>query len=638
MPKQGLKSRPKPHDPSEKEALALRQAASGQVEKAIETLSELLLRYPTRTDTVRALAKVLLDANRLEEAADALIVLKAHVPNEGPVRQSLGVVLATLRQFRLAEEELLEALRLDPSDLTARISLTQVYEQTGDSEKAISQIKLALKSRPESIQLTCHCASLLHHAGRQREMSELLHTAPPTVSGAPEAKMLEGMLMPIISDSVEEIREQRAAYRATLRELQESNELIFNPEETVRATNFHLGYHGLEDRELIELCATTQALLTPALNYRSEKLERPPVGNRRLTVGFLSSNMRKHSVGRVLNRFLKELDRERFKVMLFELPGRYGGGQETARGWADQTVPLPANLVKARKIVEKFAPDILMMPDFVLDPFNDYLAFSRLAPVQCSTWGHPGTSGRPSLDYWISCEDWEPAGNERLYTEKLVRFTKPPMIATRLDVPPQIASREELGLPEGPLYGCPQSLYKIHPEFDRFLAEVLRRDPAGHVVLIGGIQPHWIEVFRNRFSRAFPDVVDRLILLPNLPTENYLSLLSHCAVSLDPIHFGGANTSMEAFTMGTPVVTLPGGQLRNRQTLSFYRMMEWEDLVVDEFEPYIALCLQLAQDQDFREHHSKVVQERCHVLFDTVDVTRQLETFFETAAKEAIGC
>ena len=35
---------------------------------------------------------------------------------------------------------------------------------------------------------------------------------------------------------------------------------------------------------------------------------------------------------------------------------------------------------------------------------------------------------------------------------------------------------------------------------------------------------------------------------------------------LDPIHFGGANTSMEAFTMGLPVVTLPGRQLRNRQS------------------------------------------------------------------------
>jgi len=211
------------------------------------------------------------------------------------------------------------------------------------------------------------------------------------------------------------------------------------------------------------------------------------------------------------------------------------------------------------------------------------------------------------------------------------------MIATRLTPPETLLTRDELGLPPGNLYGCPQSLYKVHPEFDPYLAEVLRRDPTGHVVLIGGIQPHWINVFKRRFERAHSDVADRLVLLPNLATDRYLSLLAHCAVSMDPIHFGGANTSMEAFTMGTPVVTLPGGQLRNRQTLSFYKMMDWEALVVNDFESYIDLCLRLANEHDMRAEHSKVVKERCDVLFDTVDVTRQLETFFVAAATEAIG-
>jgi len=85
------------------------------------------------------------------------------------------------------------------------------------------------------------------------------------------------------------------------------------------------------------------------------------------------------------------------------------------------------------------------------------------------------------------------------------------------------------------------------------------------------------------------------------------------------------------------VVTLPGKQVRNRQTLSFYRMMDWMDLVVDGFEPYIDLCVRVANDRDFRCHHSMAVQERCDVLFDTVDVTRQLESFFISAASGAIG-
>jgi predicted O-linked N-acetylglucosamine transferase (SPINDLY family) len=347
--------------------------------------------------------------------------------------------------------------------------------------------------------------------------------------------------------------------------------------------------------------------------------------------------MRVHSVGRVLNRFLKELDRARFEVILFEQPGKYNGGQEIARGYADRAIMLPGDLDAARRMIEDEAPDILVAPDFVLDPFSETLAYSRLAPVQCSTWGHPGTSGRPSMDYWISCEDWEPAGNERLYTEKLIRLSKPPMIATRLPVPSVVEERSSLGLPHGTLYGCPQSLYKLHPEFDSYVGEILRRDPNGWLVLIGGIQPRWIETFRRRFEASYADVADRLVFLKFLSTERYLSVLAHCAVSLDPIHFGGANTSMEAFTMGLPVVTLPGRQLRNRQTLSFYRMMEFQPLVVSSEAEYVDQAVRLGTDAAFRDEMSREVRDRCHVLFDTVDVTRELERFFEQAAMEAIG-
>jgi predicted O-linked N-acetylglucosamine transferase (SPINDLY family) len=210
------------------------------------------------------------------------------------------------------------------------------------------------------------------------------------------------------------------------------------------------------------------------------------------------------------------------------------------------------------------------------------------------------------------------------------------MIATRLSVPDPVLSREELGLPSGTLYGCPQSIYKLHPEFDEILAQILEQDPEGHVIVIGGVQTYWLEQFMNRFRGKFPLVADRVVMLGHLSTERYLSLLVHCAVSLDPIHFGGANTSMEAFTVGLPVVTWPGDQLRNRQTLSFYRMMQFEELVVDSVEGYVQLALKIAHDQDYRDKASKIVQEKCSVIFDTVEVTRELETFFESSVAAAL--
>lgn len=616
---------------------ANRVASQGRVDEAIGRLSALLERHPRRTEILVCMTRVLVGANRLADAADVLNALKQHLPNRPEVRSMLGTVLFRMRRFPAAEPELLEAIRLDPVDVQSRIQLAQVYEQWGRDEDASTTITEAVRQEPLDVGLTLTALGVLRHAGRDLEARALLDEAPESVSSQPEVRFFEAGLMPIIPRSVEEIDERRAHFSAVLEELRGEGRPFRHPEGALRHSNFHLGYHGREDRGLIEQVAGTLLELVPGLGYTSPKLEREPVSRRRIVVGFSSAHMRVHSVGRVLNRFLKELDRRRFEVLLFEQPGKYNGGQEIARGFADRTILVPGELEAARKTIEAENPDILVIPDFVLDPFSESLAYSRLAPVQCATWGHPGTSGRPSIDYWVSCEDWEPPGNERLYTERLVRLSKPPMIATRLDVPASIESRSSLGLPEGTLYGCPQSLYKLHPEFDSYLGDILRKDPNGWLILIGGIQPRWIETFRHRFEASYRDVADRLVFLKFLSTDRYLSVLSHCAVSLDPIHFGGANTSMEAFTMGLPVVTLPGTQLRNRQTLSFYRMMEFEPLVVSSREQYIETAVRLGTDPAFRDEMSREVRDRCHVLFDTVDVTRELEQFFEDAARQAIG-
>jgi predicted O-linked N-acetylglucosamine transferase (SPINDLY family) len=617
--------------------IADRLATEGKVDEAIEVLSQLLLRFPTRTDILLCAGRILIQADRLEEAVDVLTVLKVHLPANMEVRRVLANVLLRMRKFDPAESELKEVTGADPRDVEAWIALSKLYDQTGRTEQAVEAVRHALDVDPSSLDTTSLALGLLSRSGKDGEVLELLEKVPPEISGAPDIRFLEAMLMPAIPDSMNHILERRQHLAETLGSLRESGQRFRSVERPISVTSFYLGYHGLEDRELLEEIAQTVLQLAPGLDYVSPRLKRKPVAARKLKVGFLSSNMRVHSVGRVLNRFLKELDRERFEVLLFELPGKFEAGQEIARGFADRTIAMPGSLSPARRAVELENVDILMIPDFVMDPFTDMLAYGRLAPVQCSTWGHPGTSGRKSIDYWVSCDDWEPAGNERLYTEKLVRLSAPPMIATRLDVPDPITPREELGLPEGRLYGCPQSLYKLHPEFDAFIGEILRRDPAARMVLVGGLQPRWVEAFKARVGANYPDVVERLVFTRHLSTSDYLSLLSYCEVSLDPIHFGGANTTMEAFTMGVPVVTWPGGQLRNRQTLSFYNMMKFPDLIVDSQESYVDLVLRIGNDPGYRAELSKIVRDRCHVLFDTVQVTRELESFFLSAAAEAIG-
>jgi protein O-GlcNAc transferase len=611
-------------------------AGAGRIDESMEALTRQLVKFPGRSEILLAMGRILLQAERFADAIDVLVVLRAHLPTNGEVAKMLGMVYGHTRQYSKSNQELEDAKRMTPSDPEVYLLMAKNYEHLGRQGQALESIQAAMNLSPGDVNLQCSAAASLHHAGRGKEASAIL-LENPAISGLPEVRLLEAMLFPVIPESEAEIRARREHYRKALLELEAGNATFRNPEKTIVQTNFLLGYHGFNDRELLELSARTLLKVCPELNYTSPNLARKRLGERRIKFGVVSSNMRNHSVGRVLNRFLKELDRVRFEVTLFELPGKFDGGQELARGYADRTIFVPAELSSARRIIEEAEPDILMFPDFVLDPTTDRLAFSRLAPVQCTTWGHPGSSGRPSIDYWISCEDWEPEGNERFYSEKLVRLTQPPMIATPLPRPAQLVGREELGLPPGRIYGCPQSIYKLHPSFDEILAQVLEQDPEGHVVLIGSVQNFWLGQFRTRFSAKFGSLLDRVVTLPTLETPQYMSLLAHCSVSLDPTHFGGANTSMEAFTMGLPVVTWPGDQVRNRQTFSFYKMMDFMDLVVDSQREYVDLAIRVAMDERLRARYSSIIQERCSVIFDTIEITRELERFFENAIGDALG-
>jgi predicted O-linked N-acetylglucosamine transferase (SPINDLY family) len=264
-----------------------------------------------------------------------------------------------------------------------------------------------------------------------------------------------------------------------------------------------------------------------------------------------------------------------------------------------------------------------------MEPVSYFLAFSRLAPVQCVTWGHPVTTGIDTVDYFISSEHQETPDSEHYYSEKLVRLSALPACYY---APPDIDStkgRADYGLPEGCwLYLCPHSLFKFHPEFDEIIAAILRRDPTGTFVLMEGHYPQWTVHLKERFTGTMPDVADRVTFLPRLGYADYLRVMQLADVMLDPLHFGGGKTSLDALSLGVPIVTLPGKLMRGRATYACYRKMDVLDCVASSKEDYVEKAVAIATDEDLRRVLSEKIMDRNHLLQEDMSVVRELEQFF----------
>jgi predicted O-linked N-acetylglucosamine transferase (SPINDLY family) len=101
---------------------------------------------------------------------------------------------------------------------------------------------------------------------------------------------------------------------------------------------------------------------------------------------------------------------------------------------------------------------------------------------------------------------------------------------------------------------------------------------------------------------------------------------------LDPLHFGGGNTTYEALSLGKPVVTWPSQFLRGRLSLAMYRQMGYLEMVTDGAESFGSLAVRLARDTEFRAHASNEIREKAAVLFRDDEAVRGMERFFREAA------
>jgi len=285
---------------------------------------------------------------------------------------------------------------------------------------------------------------------------------------------------------------------------------------------------------------------------------------------------------------------------------------------ADRHVEIAGDdLGAASKTLAGLDLDLLLFMDVGMDPLVSTLAFSRFAPVQVATWGHPVTTGSPCIDYFLSSDGLDPDNGAEHYTEQVVRLPSLGIVYDPPEFRPAI-TRGTLGLPEGRrLYVCPQTLFKLHPDIDELFREILTADAGGEIVLLDGGVPEWRHRLHRRLLRTLPHSCDERIrfLSAPLPRDVFLSLLRLADVVLDPPHFGGGNTSIEAVSMGAPVVTLEGLFLRSRITATLLRDLGVTELIAADDLTYCDLAVNIAGDRQLREQLSQRLSTAAQKLY-----------------------
>ena len=288
---------------------------------------------------------------------------------------------------------------------------------------------------------------------------------------------------------------------------------------------------------------------------------------------------------------------------------------------------LTESIIESRTTILKYNIDILVYPEIGMDPFYYYLAYSRLAPIQINTWGHSETSGIDTIDYYFSSKYYEIPDAQKFYSEKLVCLDslctyyyslKLYDFYLNLDKTTQTDNLLYFNLPSNcNIYGIFQTVFKYEYNIIEIIKNILYQDPKAIIIILtyNKIEEAFLNFLNNNLSYH----INRVRILKRYKLEKYCKLIKCVDVILDSYPFGGCNTSLQAFSLGKVVVTLPGDKLSSRFTYGFYQKMDITEPICTSIKDYVDKSIYYANNKtELRKIEEKIIQNR-HKLFQEND-------------------
>ncbi len=358
-----------------------------------------------------------------------------------------------------------------------------------------------------------------------------------------------------------------------------------------------------------------------------------------IRIGVPSQYFWNHSVwNAIVKGWFEKIDRERFALYAFYFGARQDRETLLAKSSATHFEQGARPLRQWVQDIIDQQLDVLIYPEIGMDPLSIKLASLRLAPVQVATWGHPETTGLPTIDYYLSAEEMEPPDAQGNYTERLITLPNLGCFYRAWGNEAIRPDLDELGIdPRSPLFLCPGMPFKYAPQHDWVFAEIARS--LGRCQFIFFIPEVSIlaEKLRQRLEAVFTryglNIADHVIFIPWLSGPAFDGLLDRADVFLDTIGFSGFNTAMQAVERGIPIVTREGRFLRGRLASGILKRMGLRELVAGSEEDYIALAVKLIRDGEYRERTRKRIATERHLLFEDRAPIRALENFLAEVVK-----
>jgi protein O-GlcNAc transferase len=548
------------------------------------------------------------EQGRPEDAATEYERALFHKPTYAEAHNGLGSVLRQQGKVDAALACYQRALELKPDFPEAHDNIGMLLLERGSPHDALSHFERALAYRPDHAPAHSLRGNALKELGESAAAVAAYRQAVALAPDDPDARLgLAIATIPLVADSASASSDVINAFARALDDLAAwsdahpgmlGNSIGRNPP-------FYLAYRPGDVGTALArygdlICAAAAARWPAAATIGSAAR---PAGER-LRLAIVSGHVRRHPVWDIVLRgMLAHLDRRRVHITLYHTASTTDEETTWAMTQVDRMVQGPKSMQAWLDEVAHDLPDVLFYPEVGMDPITCALAALRLAPVQIAGWGHPVTTGLPTMDLFVSGELLDEAGAQAHYREKLLRLPGTGVCTTMTLGPSR--RWESPSRPTGTVrFALCQQPIKFDPADDVLLARMAKAVGASEFWLAAPEKLNWAAGrLRDRLAAAFRaeglDPEAHLRVMPWLPRDEFLGFLEEMDIFLDCPAFSGYTTAWQAVHRGVPIVTCEGRYLRQRLAGGLLRQIGLKDGIASSRDQYVEIAVRLAEERRF---------------------------------------
>jgi protein O-GlcNAc transferase len=570
-----------------------------------------------------------------------------HYPSDSPL-------IKDLFRKQLAEQEdrsrkdlamrtdaLKRQLEKTPDDPQVYLDLARCYAAAGEHLSGVATLEGGAVRLPLDFEIHYALLRLLQKCGMDREALVAGERACHLLPDDFILRLEYELYLPKLYDSEQEIYFYHRRYQVGLEkciaacDLETREGALRAARGFSRYANFYLAYQGFDNLPLIRRYGQFVHSVMSAAYPQWSRLsgERPIREDSKPRVGYVSAYFRKHTVGEHFLGWLTQRDRDLYRAHCYYVGELQDSVTEKYRRASDSFFE-SRDLEAICEAIAHDQPDVLVFTDVGTDGVTSQIAALRLAPVQCAAYGHPITTGLPTIDYFISADLMEPPDGSQYYSEKLVTLPNLGICYPAPIIPWAFLTKTRLdfGLAKDAIvYVSCQTQFKYLPQYDHLFAEIALEVPNANFIFVAPNRPRG-EKFLRRLEKAFSVVglraADFCHILPEQNAFDYWNLHLLSDVVLDTIGWSGGRSTLDAIACGRPLVTLRGRYARQRQSSAMLALLGVQETVTTTEPEYIAIAGRLGKEAAWRTDVASTMKTGGHLLFSEPSSVRALESFF----------